>query len=86
MNYLPVVRPEIGGGMAKDIVDKFDKSYLEEQLAMLDRDNPTIAFWIRTFSKRTDDKMGAAYCGLLVYKLLNSQAEANYMNEQLNLG
>lgn len=83
--YLPVVKPEISHSVARGIIDKYDEQYAQEELAKLDEDNPVIAEWIRRFSDRTDDKLGAMFCGLLVYKLLHSQAEANQMMEEIRL-
>lgn len=80
--FLPVVKPEIGGSLERELFDKFDVEYIKAQLARLDNDNPTIARFIRKFSKTTKDRTGAAMCGVVVYRMLESQAEANRMNAE----
>lgn len=77
--YIPVVKPEIGCSLEREVFDKFDVPYIKEQLRRLDKENPTIARFIRKFSKTTEDRVGAAFCGIIVYRLLESQAEANRM-------
>jgi len=76
---LPVVKPEIGGSLERELVDKFDSEYIKNQLKRLDIENPTISRFIRNFSKTTNDKIGSAFCGLIVYRMLESQNEANSM-------
>lgn len=83
--FIPVVKPEVGFSLQRELCDKFDKGYLKEELRKLDEENPVISRFIRNFSKTTDDRMGAAWCGLLVFKLLASQAEANRMEMEINL-
>ena len=83
--FLPVVKPEIGGSLEREIFDKFDVDYVKDQLKRLDEENPAVARWIRKFSKTTEDRLGAAFCALITYRLLESQAEANRMNQEFNL-
>lgn len=82
-NYLPLLNAEIAGSMIRNISNNSDIPYLKKQLKELKEINPLVAEWIYKFSVTTKDKIGAAYCGLMVYKLLNSQAEADKMNEEL---
>jgi hypothetical protein len=84
--FLPVVKPEVAASLHREIFDKFDVPYIKNQLARLDEDNPVIGRWIMEFGKTTDDKVGAMYCGIMVYRLLESQAEANRMAEEIKLG
>lgn len=84
--FIPVVKPEVGYSLQKELFDKFDKAYMKEQLVKLDEENPVISAFIRKFSKTTDDPLGAAWCGLVVFKLLQSQAEVNRMEMEINLG
>jgi hypothetical protein len=81
-SFLPVVRPEIGGSLERDLLDKFDETYVIDHLDRLDTENPTISRFIRKFSKSTGDDIGAMFCGIIVYRMLESQAEANRMNEE----
>jgi len=82
MTFLPVVKPEIGGSLEREMFDRFDGEYVKEQLKRLDIENPTIARFIRLFAKTTEDRVGAAFCGLIVYRMLESQSEANQMSQE----
>ena len=84
MNALPIVKPEIGYSLEKELFDVDDVDYIKTQLKRLDEENPSVATFIRQFAKTTDDKINVAFCGLMVYRLLESQAEANWMNEEMS--
>lgn len=86
LSHLPVVNPQVGYSLQYELDGVGDdEGYLDEQLERLDSDNPTIAVWIRHYSARTEDPTGSAYCALLVYKMLESQVEANRMMEEMPL-
>lgn len=84
--YLPLVNSGTPASVERQIFDKFDEPYMKEQLRLLDDENPVIAQWLRSYSKTTKDRLGAMYCGLVVYKLLESQAEADWMENEISLG
>ena len=46
--------------------------------------NPLVSKWIKSFSQTSKNKLLTAYCGLMVYELLYSQAEADVMNEEFS--
>lgn len=83
--FLPVVKPEIGGSIERELVNKRDIEYIKKHLKRLDIENPTIAKFIKDFSKSTKDRVGTAFCSLLVYRMLESQAEANKMSEEYEI-
>jgi hypothetical protein len=83
MNVLPVVKPEIGYSLEKELRNAEDVEYVCKQLKRLGEENPSVAIFISKFSKISKDKMNVAFCGLLVYRMLESQAEANWMNESI---
>lgn len=80
--YLPIVKPEITASLYKEVKEseEFSSRYINNHLKRLDKENPTVAAWIRKHAKTSKDKMSCAYCALIVYRLLESQAEANRMN------
>lgn len=80
---LPVVNPGIGGPMSKDLCGICDVPYLKKELKRLDEENPVVSQFIRKFSKTTKDRVGTVFCALIVYKMLENQAEANRMNLEL---
>lgn len=83
MNNLPIVNPLIGAAISKNMQKESDVAYLKKSLKQLDEKNPCISWWIKNFSKSTKDKIGAAYCGLMVYKLLENQLEADQLAEEI---
>lgn len=80
---LPIVNPQIGAAIAKDMRKESDLAYLKRCLKQLDKKNPCISWWIKNYSKSTKDKLGAAYCGLMVYKLLENQCEADNLSDEI---
>lgn len=78
--FLPVVKPEIACPLQKDMREK---NYLKKQLKRLKKENPIILKWIRDYSKQYRNKKNMAYCALMVYRLLESQAEADCMNAEI---
>jgi len=84
-NLLPRVNPAVGVSLEHELSNKMDKVYIKEQLSIIEQENPVISFWIENFSKKTRDKKGAMFCGLMVFRLLSIQAECNRMNDDIKL-
>lgn len=84
-SYLPKVDPSIGGSLEHEIKDKDDIQYIKMQMKRINAQNPVIAKFILEFSKLTKDRKGAAFCAILIYRMLESQAEADKMLEDFNL-
>lgn len=83
---LPLVLPEIGFSLAESLnLNLPDNKYVRTELKYLDDKNPVIANFIRDWSLRAKDKVRSAMCGILVYRLLESQAEANRMREEFKI-
>lgn len=85
MKLLPFVKTDTGFSIARELVGEFDDSYVKEQLKMIKKNNPTIADFITKFSSKCDDKTGSAICGIVVYRLIESQIEANKMKKEIKL-
>jgi hypothetical protein len=85
MKLLPFVKTDTGFSIARELVDKFDDSYIKEQLKIIKENNPTIADFITKFSNKCEDKNGSAICGIVVYRLIESQTEANKMKKEIKL-
>lgn len=83
-SYLPVVSNEIPFSLIGNLQNADDIEYIESKLQEIDEVNPIISKWIRSFSKSTKNKLTTAYCGLVVYELLYSQAEADHMNQEFS--
>lgn len=82
--YLPVVNPEVGYSVATEIGGD-QMEYAEEQLRRLDDENPAVAVFIREWAERSEEPM-SALGAICVYRMLESQAEANSMMEEIHLG
>lgn len=86
MRYLPYVKGSVGPALAQGIRSCDEEQYLDRELATLDKTNPAISTWLRNYSETTDDPRAAIFSGLMVYKLLYSQAESDAMSRTLRLG
>lgn len=88
MKFLPLVSPDVGYSVANSLGDGCDLDNLDswkKELRKIKVRNPVIAEWIKEWSrlaKHNKQRLHALICGVCVYKLLESQAEADQMNEQ----
>lgn len=86
---LPVVKEEIGHAVQAEMLHSNGKTYEIKMLQRLARDdNPCIANFISAFAmgmETPEARDAAMYSGLLVYRMLESQAEADRMNGDKNL-
>ncbi len=83
--YLPVVSGEVGLPIAHALRGQDDDEYAQEELAKINEENPVIVEFLQQFAETTDDSMGSLFSGILVYKLLRSQAEADRMRQEIAL-
>jgi len=81
---LPVVTESIGSAVQAELLQQ--EGYITEMLKRLQEDNPCIANFISQVAMHSSSEKRVqqqiAYCGLLVYRLLESQAEADKMNQE----
>lgn len=90
IDLLPLVNPDIGDSLQHELPDN-DAKYVYDQIERISKLNPCIAQFISTYAleMETDDNpqivLGVALCGIMVYRLLESQAEADEMNNTLLL-
>lgn len=84
-SLLPVVKEEIGYSVAHSIGARYDKEIIKTELAKIRKENPEIVNFIKQWCKLSKCQIHSAFCGILVYQLLRSQAEVDKMNEDLNL-
>jgi hypothetical protein len=83
-HLLPVVNSEIGFSLAKSVGEQCDKAFIKKELKKIKKENPTVAEFIQKWAS-LGKYSHAAFCGVLVYNLLRSQAEADRMTEDFNL-
>ncbi len=83
---LPIVDSDIGFSLAKCVGEKGDSEFIKSELQIIARENPTVANFIKKWSSLCNSETHSIFCGILVYKLLRSQAEADQMKKYLHLG
>lgn len=88
MSKLPVVSEQIGRTTSEELTDELGIDYIERALQQIREENPFLASFISQFSsiepyRHAGSKV--AYCGLLVYKMLRNQSEADELKEKLRL-
>lgn len=82
-NLLPVVNQEIGFSVSQSIPDVTDKEFVKQELKKIKKENPVIANVIARWANLDKGKIHTAYCGIMVYKLLRSQAEVDKMEREI---
>lgn len=82
---LPIVDSEVGFSLAKCVGERGDVEFINTELQKITRENPTVANFIKKWSLLGGCQTHTKFCGILVYKLLRSQAEADRMTEELNV-
>jgi hypothetical protein len=84
--YLPVVNPDVGKSVAIAVERSGDQMrYTEDQLERLDEENPAVACFIREWAERSEEPLSAV--GMVcLYRILESQAEADAMMEEIPIG
>jgi len=86
--FLPLVKEEIGYSVAESMGNEDERVYIKKELKKIKKDNPVVADFIIRWSKMAKtkhSKIHSAYCGILLYGLLESQAEVDYMEKEINL-
>ena len=81
-NLIPLVQAETVYSFIESVnLDTTDDKFIKKELKKLVKKNPVIVDTIKFLSKNTNDVNGCMICALVVYKLLERQAEAEYMDE-----
>ena len=79
--FLPVVKSEVGFSIAQSLSGT-DNENLAKKIKKIKKENPVVAEFIKKWSNKAkgDSKIHTAFCGILVYELLRSQAESDEMD------
>jgi hypothetical protein len=83
MYELPRVKREITASVEHEIRSCEDAKYVKDKIKDLKKKNPVIADFIAKFSRTSEDPISTAFCGLIVYRLLESQAECTQLEMEL---
>lgn len=83
---LPVVTTDTGQAICRELESSEDNSYVVALLSRLERENPCIAEFISRLAIQHEDPMAVTTAAVLVYRLLESQCEANALRAHLEMG
>ena len=83
---LPRVTKETGYAVCRELEQEDNNDYIIGMLARLEAQNPCVAEFVSRLAIQHDDPVGITTAALLVYRLLESQAEADDLRRQLDTG
>ena len=84
-NLLPFVTNDVGFSIAASLGDEYDPKVWRQEYLRIKKINPGVAEFISRWSKLSKCKLHTAIMGILVYRLLESQAECDRMEKELKL-
>ncbi|MEK7089358.1 MAG: hypothetical protein AAB920_00905 [Patescibacteria group bacterium] len=80
---LPIVKEEIGFTIQEEFRNSEGSDYICETLERMGKENPCIANFIAAYSLQFKEEiLPIMTCAVLVYRLLESQAEADSMEKE----
>ncbi|MFC1707083.1 hypothetical protein ACFL59_09725 [Planctomycetota bacterium] len=82
---LPYVTTETGHAVCRELEQEEGNCYVMGLLERLEEENPCVAEFVSRLAIQHHDPVGISTAALLVYRLLESQLEADTLNEQLKL-
>ncbi|MCI0340559.1 MAG: hypothetical protein L0216_05335 [Planctomycetales bacterium] len=83
---LPRVTPEIGHAVKAELERTPGNQYVVSLLERLEKVNPCVAEFVSQMALRHQDPVMVSTAALLVYRLLESQSEADEMKAQFKPG
>jgi hypothetical protein len=82
---LPLVKDDIKWSVSHDLIGT-DRELINVELEKIRKDNPFVYEWIKSWSNvNLESRVQVALSGIIVYKLLKSQDEANEMLNALKI-
>jgi hypothetical protein len=86
VTLLPRVTKETGFAVCRELETEDNNDYIIAMLERLEGENPCVAEFVSRLAIQHDDPVGISTAALLVYRLLESQAEADDLRRQLEGG
>ena len=83
MTLLPTVTQETGYAVARELERAEHNDYVIGLLERVERENPCLAEFVSRLAIQHGDPVGISTAAMLVYRLLESQAEADSLRRQL---
>jgi hypothetical protein len=82
---LPRVTKETGFAVCRELEQETGNDYVIRLLERLEEENPCVAEFVSRLAIQHDDPVGVSTAALLVYRLLESQLEADALRRQLGM-
>lgn len=82
MGRLPIVTQEVGFAIKAEMERENGNDYVTRLLERIEAENPCVAEFISQIALQHDDPVAVSTAALLVYRLLESQMEADEMKEK----
>lgn len=79
---LPLVSAEVDAAIKQEYVEQ-GGDFWRQIYERLQEENPFLAGFVQGIADKSDDPDGVIACGMLVYRYLESQEEADRLNRQL---
>ncbi len=82
MARLPIVTQEVGYAVKAEMEQRPANEYVAMVLERLETENPCVAEFISHYALQHENPVAVSTAALLIYRLLESQLEADEMKEQ----
>jgi phosphohistidine phosphatase SixA len=86
VGQLPTVTQETGFAVCHELERSEYNEYVIRLLERVEQENPCVAEFVSRLAIQHDDPVGISTAAMLVYRLLESQAEADGLRAQLETG
>lgn len=80
---LPRVTPEIGQAIRAELEHTAGNAYVATLLERLERENPCVAEFVSQMALQHEDPVTVSTAALLVYRLLESQLDADALKQAI---
>ena len=86
MNLLPRVTKETGYAVCRELEREDNNDYVIRILERLEEENPCVAEFVSRLAIQHEDPVAISSAAVLVYRLLESQADADALRRELDPG
>jgi hypothetical protein len=80
---LPRVSPEVGQAIRAELEQTAGNEYVAKLLERLERENPCVAEFVSQMALQHEDPVTVSTAALLVYRLLESQSDADALKRDI---
>ncbi|MHC4663385.1 MAG: hypothetical protein ACYS8W_17130 [Planctomycetota bacterium] len=83
---MPLVSKDTTNSVIHELTNAGSSDYFANLLDRVRQENPQVAEFLAALALTHDDPLAVSAAGLLIYRLLESQYEANRLSEMLVIG